>query len=191
MILGIRYQSIYPKILYTFPKGLTVFESQLRPAKNNASICIGGPVSCLEAVCGTLGASTTMSYMANLAQNLGHYLQIEAFPSSFTCETDLVDDSDASCSYCGLHLVQSELEKFMRLQDSGLDTNFKCPACRNCRSCLRGAGKELLSMKEEYQQQIIEDSVFIDKNINRAVAKLAFTSYPPDGLENNEYIAVR
>ena len=57
MILGIRYQSIYPEILHTFPSGLTVFESKLRPAEDSALACIGGPVSCLESLCGTMGLS--------------------------------------------------------------------------------------------------------------------------------------
>ena len=48
MILGIRYQSIYPQVLHTFPNGLTVFESKLRPAEEGALACIGGPVSCLQ-----------------------------------------------------------------------------------------------------------------------------------------------
>ena len=45
MILGIRYQSIYPEILHTFPSGFTVFESKLRPTEDGAFACIGGPVS--------------------------------------------------------------------------------------------------------------------------------------------------
>ena len=79
----------------------------------------------------------------------------------------------------------------MRLQDLGLDTSFKCPTCRNCKSCLKGPGEELLSMKEEFQQQIIEQSVKIDENIGQAVARLAFLSDPSESLTNNENIAVR
>ena len=191
MILGIRYQSIYPQVLHTFPNGLTVFESKLRPAEEGALACIGGPVSCLEALCGTISASTTMSYMANLTQNLGHYLMVDMFPARPDCGYDSFDSSVASCSDCGSYLVQSELEKFLRMQDAGLDPNFKCPACRNCKSCLKGAGKELISMKEEFQQQIVEDSVSIDDKISRAVAKLAFNSDPPEGLTDNESIAIR
>ena len=185
MILGIKYQSIYPEIIHTFPSGLTVFESKLQPAEPGALACIGGPISCLESLLGNLGAPSTLSYMANLVQNVGQHFSIDLFPSSG------LDSSDISCSECGSFLVQSELEKFFRLQDAGLDTNFKCPACRNCKSCLRGAGKELLSIKEEFQQQVIEDSVWIDDDVGQAVARLAFISDPTEGLTDNQYVAVR
>ena len=87
--------------------------------------------------------------------------------------------------------MQSELEKFLKLQDVGLDTSFKCPSCRNCKACLKGAGQELISMKEEYQQQLIEDSVRIDEDLGRAVAKLAFLSDPEDSITDNEHMAVK
>ena len=193
MILGIRYQSIYPQVVHTFPSGLTIFESKLQPAEPGALACVGGPVSFLESLCGTIGTSSTLSYMANLIQNTGQHLRIDLFPvnnSGFDV-SDSDDSSSMSCSDCGSFLIQSEMEKFMRLQDAGLDSTFKCPTCRNCKSCLKGAGKELLSMKEEYQQKIIEDSVWIDDEVGQAVARLAFTTDPTEGLTDNEYIAVR
>ena len=46
-------------------------------------------------------------------------------------------------------------------------------------------------MREEYQQQIIEDSVTIDQNIGQAVAKLAFVSDPVDCIHDNENVAIK
>ena len=46
-------------------------------------------------------------------------------------------------------------------------------------------------MKEEYQQQIIEDSVRIDDDLGQAVGRLAFVSDPSENIINNENIAVR
>ena len=151
--------------------------SKLCPAESGALACIGCPVSSIESLCGSIGASSTLSYMANLVSNLDQHLKLELFPSS---SVDDFTDSDspyyASCSSCGSYLVQSDLEKFMRFQDIGLETSFKCPNCRNCKSCLKGPGEELLTMKEEFQQQIIEESVTIDESLGQAVAKLAFLS---------------
>ena len=131
--------------------------------------------------------------MANLVQNVGQHLTIDLFPSKNIC-CEVPDSEELShiiCSDCGSLTIQSEMEKFLRLQDAGLDTNFKCPACRDCKSCLRGAGKELLSFKEEYQQQIIEKSVRIDDGIGQAVAQLAFVGDPSEGITDNENIALR
>ena len=192
MLLGIKYQNIFPKILHTFPSGLTVFESKLMPAASGALVCIGGPISCLDHICENAGASSTLSYMANLTQNLGSYTKLEFFPSN---DLDLSEISrkefpEFSCIECGVNLVQSDLEKFMKLQDAGLDTNYKCPKCRNCPSCIKGSGHELLSMKEEFQQQVIEESVVLDDELGKVVAFLAFVSDPAENLNENEHIAI-
>ena len=87
--------------------------------------------------------------------------------------------------------IQSELEKFMKLQDSGLDTNFKCPKCRDCKSCLKGSGQEILSMKEEFEQQVVESSIRIDKDLEQSIAFLAFIADPDENLAENDYIAIK
>ena len=46
-------------------------------------------------------------------------------------------------------------------------------------------------MKEEYQQQLIEDSVHIDDELGQAVARLAFMSDPGENVTDNENIAVK
>ena len=89
------------------------------------------------------------------------------------------------------HAIQSELEKFMKMQDSGLSTGYKCPKCRRCKECLRGPGQEMLSMQQEAEQQLIRDSVRIDSDMNRALAYLAFTADPALHLNQNMHIAVR
>ena len=190
MLLGIKYNSIFPKTLHTFPSGLTVFESRLMPATSGALACIGGPISSLDHICETIGASSTLSYMANLTQNLGNYTKLEFFPSSGPSHDKLCIDT-MSCSDCGVHLIQSEMDKFFKMQDAGLDTSYKCPKCRSCKDCQKGSGQELLSMKEEFEQQVIEDSVVLDDELGQAVAYLAFTSDPAETIGENEHIAVK
>ena len=193
MIIGIKYASIFPKVVHTFPSGLTVFESRLKPDEPGALACLGGPLSALEHLCENIGQLSTMTYMANLIKSTDNYLKIDSL-SLFKCEFEDetysdVFSCDVSCVCCGALQIQSELEKFMKMQDSGLDTTYKCPKCRECKSCLKGSGQELLNMKEEYQQQIIEDSVRIDDELGQAVARLAFDSDPNESLANNEVIA--
>ena len=69
MLIGIKYQSIFPKHLHTFPNGLTVFKSQLKPTCPRALACIGGLVQALEHFCGIIRLKDTMSYMAYLVQS--------------------------------------------------------------------------------------------------------------------------
>ena len=55
MIIGIRYQNIYPEMIHQFPSGLAVYKSKLLPAQPGQLACIGGPVGALESMCNKLG----------------------------------------------------------------------------------------------------------------------------------------
>ena len=46
-------------------------------------------------------------------------------------------------------------------------------------------------MRDEFQQQVIEDSVVIDDDLGQAIAYLAFVTDPEEGLGANEHIAIR
>ena len=70
MILGIKYQNIYPVPVHTFPNGLTIFKSKLKPTSPGVLACIGGPVEALENICGIVGAKPALGYMCNLIQNI-------------------------------------------------------------------------------------------------------------------------
>ena len=111
--------------------------------------------------------------------------------------TNAENDETLKCSVCdNVHdiedkhsnLVQREMEKFLKLQDFGLDMAYKC--CR-CSDCLKGAGQEKLSMQQEAEQEVIKDSVKINIPEGKAIASLAFTADPDKLLTENEYIAVR
>jgi len=43
------------------------------------------------------------------------------------------------CTSC--NAVQSEIEKYMKTQDVGLNTGYKCQCCRDCRDCLKGPAR--------------------------------------------------
>ena len=85
--------------------------------------------------------------------------------------------------------VQSDFRKFMELQNAGLSTDYKCTRCRKCLDCLRGAMYEKVSIRQEQEQQIIKDSVWIEWEERRAMAFLALRADPKDHLNNNKFIA--
>ena len=93
------------------------------------------------------------------------------------------------CSVCGV-TVQGELQRFMELQEAGLKTDFRCKKCRNCEDCKRGAGHERLSMKQEAEQQLIEESITVNKEEGFAIAKLPFTLNPEENLKGNRGMAL-
>ena len=55
----------------------------------------------------------------------------------------------------------------------------------DCIDCKRRIGQELLSMKQQAEQELIKDSVPINKTFNRAAARLLFLCDPSDKLFDN------
>ena len=57
----------------------------------------------------------------------------------------------------------SAKSRFSMCEDAGTVANYRCPKCRECKNCKCGPLLEEVSRKEEYGQQIIEDSVHFDQ----------------------------
>ena len=277
MILGIKYQSIYPEPIHCMSNGLTIFKSKLKPTSPGMLACIGGPIDKLEQLCHVTGTKSAMNYLSHLVQNLDDYKpKVDLFPRAnpkqvhmldsdipdcerfanlidglphcknsyseedyedssstefddddmrdliqamnktedatnisssdkeiFTIESENESELDEKvtdeCVICehpahshklSSHQIQSEMEKFMKLQEAGLGSSFKCPKCRSCKECLRGPGKELISMQMEAEQELIKDSISIDLDKKRALVFLAFTADPETHLKNNMNTAV-
>ena len=80
-------------------------------------------------------------------------------------------------------------KKFLESQEVGLDKGYKCPKCRECGDCRKGEGLERMSMRQEAEQEVICSSVWVDKETNRAVCKLAFMADPERNLKPNRGVA--
>ena len=119
-------------------------------------------------------------------------------PGTSTNDIDC-DVPQVACDDCGevvvyknqLLAVQAELKRFLQQQEAGLDCSFRCMKCRDCKLCLKGAGEERKSMQQEAHQEIIRQSVIIDKDLGRAVAKLPFVIDPVGKLTNNTRLATK
>ena len=85
--------------------------------------------------------------------------------------------------------VQSELNRFLKHQKSGLETTYRCSRCRGCPQCLKGAGQENISIRMEFEQDLIRQCVKIDEKLNRAVATLPFITDPKGKLCGNQNVA--
>ena len=110
-------------------------------------------------------------------------------------EENINEAEGVECINCGdifqVNSIQNELKNFLKHQEVGLDASYRCVRCRDCIDCKRGVGQELLSMKQQAEQELIRESVQIDESINRAVAKLPFVCDPSDKLVDNSKAAER
>ena len=80
MLIGIKYQNIYPELIHQFPSGLAVYKSKLLPAYPGQSACIGGPVGALEGLCHGFDGNS-LRYLVQLTQVMTNYTpRLEFFP---------------------------------------------------------------------------------------------------------------
>ena len=68
---------------------------------------------------------------------------------------------------------------------------YRCPSCRNCLNCRRGESYEKISIRQEAEQCLIRESIWIDPHSNRAVAKLPFRMNPVEVLTNNKGVSIK
>ena len=79
----------------------------------------------------------------------------------------------------------------MKHQEAALNTSYRYVKCHGCPQCLKGTGQENISIRMEYEQELIRESVRTDGALNRAVATLPFITNPSDKLVRNKNIAAR
>ena len=220
MIIGLKYANVYPTLIHQFPNGLAVYESKLMPVTPGATTCLGGPVEALDGLDGIFGGQT-LGYLIQFANAMKNYHpRLEFFPdynNVLQIDSDIpgiegVLDNDQKserldekltvlnvvCSDCGFSdvnvnssTVQNELKKYMQSQEAGLDAKYKCKRCRDCPDCIRGSGYEKMSLRQEAEQELIQQSVQIDLVQQRAVAYLPFTKNPREYLADNYHIAMK
>ena len=139
-----------PKPVHVLPCGLTIFESVLKPYNKGETAVIGGPIEAFEGICNSIQSKTLMRHMINLCSSLKSYKPtIDYFPSS-TCDAENILEhySSQSVSLCcsapcihefskvfAANTEQSELSKFLKLQEAGLDVGYRCAQCRSCKKC--------------------------------------------------------
>ena len=75
------------------------------------------------------------------------------------------------CSY-----TSNKLQQFERAENAASEISFKCVDCRNCSKCRNRDKIDLISIKEEIEQDIINKSVEVDIHRGVAVAKLPLMS---------------
>ena len=87
--------------------------------------------------------------------------------------------------------MDSEAKKFLGLDDVGIQMEYRCSRCRDCADCHKGEQYKKMSIRQEREQAMIRESIKIDKDQKRAVARLPFRVKPEDYLTNNKNVSAK
>ena len=215
VILGIRYNKYYPELVYSLPSGLSVYRSKLKSASGHQAV-IGGPHEAWTAAAASSRHMNPRVYFTMEARawyveqkwvqinstKLSKYMELEVDPEKkdvVSCMMYGEETVDGGCDHC--HCGESEPEqsavytvaglerKLWEVEQLGTESPYRCVACRSCSKCRKGDQLEMVSLKEEAEQSIIENSIELDSKKNILWATLPFVEDPVMKLQHNRFIA--
>ena len=77
------------------------------------------------------------------------------------------------------------LKTFEVIENMGTNISYRCVDCRNCKECKKGSLIEEISIREEFEQSLINKSVVLKENEKMCVAHLPFLDNPDLKLVSN------
>ena len=192
-MVGIKYLRYHPKAIFQMPSGLTVYSSVFENAEGGCGV-IGGPHEIFSTIeenwrrDSKLSMTSFFSNQLSLFKN-GYDLNPDVSligykESSFDIDDDEIT-SDASS------FVSKQVKTFNIMETTGSEITYRCPNCRSCQKCRSHEGVEAISIREEIEQDIINQSVHLDTSTRSTMARLPFIHDPVVKLAPNKDKAMR
>ena len=96
-------------------------------------------------------------------------------------------DIHKNCDECKAFVSRApkSVKIFEEIENMGTNISYRCVRCRECKDCKKGALVEEISIRDEYEQSLIDDSVTLNTEKNVCTAVLPFTEDPDLKLINN------
>ena len=68
----------------------------------------------------------------------------------------------------------SKLKVFEEIEAPGTEVSYRCVRCRGCQDCKNSGNIECISIQEEVEQKILDNSVTVNLERGYTIAKLPF-----------------
>ena len=193
-LVGIKYNRHAPREVFRTVSGLSIYESKFKNPDGSRGL-IGGNHHVFTAIeqqfRSQSGFTTFLSnqiilyssgYMVNPdVGSLGH--------TPFRDKSEEVYD-EAHTAYKKKHPPR-EVKKIEEVENAGTDISFRCVKCRMCKDCTDCKQTEAKSIREEVEEDIIRNSVFVDVKNQKCVAKMPVIENPVQALAPNKHKALK
>ena len=192
-LIGVRYNYFQPKLLFMLSNGLAIYKSIFRVVDGRRG-CIGGPPEIFD-MCErqfTQCVNLTVSFKEHIQQQLQLYrngIKICLDVNAITLNNIFLSHNVAvvrESTKPPIVLVSSSKRLHNEAEDAGSIIEYRCIGCRGCSDCKKGKYIEKVSLREEYEQHIIDNSVVVDFESQVTSASLPFVMDPAEKLESNE-----
>ena len=205
-MIGIKYLRHHPRLIYQLPSGLSIYESMFRNSDGTRGV-IGGPHEVFTKIEEQFRSniSSTLNSKSYISQQLelyrkGYYIDTDFDFINFKSSKnpDIYFDVSQDQNTCMLtnkkiikdtsktdSLVIRSEKVFNLVENAASEITYRCVNCRNCKQCKDDEKTEIISIKEEIEQDLINKSVSVDI-INRiCTAKLPVIHNPSHKLAPN------
>ena len=181
IMIGAKYLRYHPDPVFSLTSGLTVFKSVFPGVDGNNGI-VGGPHPVFTQI------------DQNRKNNCQYVYFVPSLQNRADCENcitkcppcmDVLDDYSATYSS-----YPKDLKYFESAENACSEISYRCTNCRNCQKCKQGEHIQFTSIKEEVEQEVINQSVIIDFKSGKAEAKLPFMENPIVKLAPNKQKAL-
>ena len=188
-LIGIRYLRYHPEPIFSLPSGLTIYKSPFLNANGTRGV-VGGPHALFTEISKGFyhSSSSPQLYLSEQLQlfNQGFLLS----PDEYYLDQNFIRNVRGDANYCHnltegdiaksaqsdgkyLSLVTERNQKlFEEVEDAGSEIFYRCMDCRKCQKCLQGDKIELISVKEEIEQDIINESIKVNLSKGEVTARL-------------------
>ena len=194
IIVGIKYNTLFPKLIMQLPCGLALYESKFTGVGGHRGI-LGGPHEAWAEVHATTSFMSAANYFTNELKAAA-YQRKSLFDMLdwSVASIDSASDTDELETY---QVYQSSTKHVRRLEkeyfDSeriGSEASYRCADCRGCNKCRQGPKYEHQSLIEEAEDALIAKSVEFDMEHKCLWAELPFTADPEKELGKNRHVAL-
>ena len=171
LMLGVKYLRYHPKLVYQLPSGLSIYQSAFKNADGGRGV-IGGPHHIFTKI--------HQSFFS-------HNQMLSFFNHQYLIARGGVQiDPDVKM----LSLLSKD-KRFELSESTGSEITYRCIKCRSCSTCKSSDHQQDISIREEAEQELINQSVKLDLNTNTVTATLPLLQDPSIRLSPNKDIAMK
>ena len=197
-MIGVKYLRYHPEKVFSLPSGLTIYESPFVNVDGSRGV-VGGPHAVFTAISKQFNNKMCqLTYFTEQCQLYKLGYQVNPDNHLLSCKHDNAEkifktDVVVDLKYPNSFEIESESyttvrkqKLFEEVENAASEILYRCIDCRKCTKCRNGDRIELVSIKEEVEQDVINKSVKVDTELGITTAKLPLMEDPNLKLAPNK-----
>ena len=208
VMIGMRFHKYYPKQLFFLPCGLCIFKATLKSTNGHQGVLGGTSALWRDAMNAAhhLGPAVFFAAEMRAYQSHCHTVWDLTFAAQKpSCADEITyphvnyaaaatndEENGEECEmtrHMAMAVSTSKIRDMLMAEEYGTSLDYRCPGCRNCYRCKNSEVLDKISLQEENEQFLIEQSIEYHPVEKKVVAKLPFIMDPEANLATNYYTA--